>query len=169
MRSSHRSKWARSSYIPGNHDLCLWDWYARSRGLFTLPPTTGLPLTPIGTTGPGTSFSPSSTESLDISYPIYHDVSVGADFPVLIFTHGHLLDPLVRGEDPDYEYEALAALGCQPTKCLGETSVEGLARSVHDFVLSLWRRYSPRDRHIRQLRHAEALAPPILPVAARVE
>jgi hypothetical protein len=68
---------------------------------------------------------------------------------MLVFTHGHLLDPLVLGWDPTAEYTALAALGCKrPSVPADESdikSVADLALRVNDFCLSLWQRYSPRD------------------------
>ena len=132
--------------VPGNHDLCLWDWYAKSKGFIRFTPYDGLSLDPHRDNWPFCDLFPVFNGSLHISYPIYHDVSVGTDFPVLIFTHGHLLDPLVRGEDSDAEYAALAVLGCRRPNVSEVTSATDLARAVHDFVLDLWRRYSPRDR-----------------------
>ena len=130
--------------VPGNHDLCLWNWYARNKGIDKFTPYTGASV--CLSDWPWRQLLASFVGDLSVSYPIYHDLTAGPDFPALVFTHGHLLDPLVRGEDGDAEYAALAALGCSRSDVSGETTVTGLARAVHDFVLSLWRRYSPRDR-----------------------
>jgi len=129
-------------YVPGNHDLCLWDWYARSKDLDSITSYAGQPVSL--TDWPWRQLFARFDGELLVSYPLYH--AAGQDFPVLAFTHGHLLDPLVLGRDSEAEYAALAALGCRRPNISTETSVSKRARLVHDFVLDLWRRYSSRDR-----------------------
>ena len=135
-------------YVPGNHDLSLWRWYSRT--------SLGAPTTCTHYNGMeidrkrwpwsvlfGSSWS---GRPLIASYPIYWDKSVGPDYPLLVFTHGHLLDPLVRGSDPEAEYLALAALGCRRSVLPSDlTRISALAEVVDDFCSSLWTRYSRRD------------------------
>jgi hypothetical protein len=134
-------------YVPGNHDLSLWRWYCRTH--------LGLPSTCTLYAGmqvdrkawPWSVLLGSSCSSdLFASYPIFRDGGVGADYPLLVFTHGHLLDPLVRGCDPEAEYVALAVLGCRrPAPPPDLTRISALAEAVEDFCSSLWTRYSRRD------------------------
>jgi hypothetical protein len=132
----------RVVWIPGNHDLSLWRSMRGTSYLVTSyegeQPSIGLkdlfggPL--------------DSPGSLLVSYPIFHDVSAGEGYPTLIFTHGHLLDPLVRGNDPYDEYAALGALGChRPGSLEGATSIREVAALTDPFTLELWSRYSRRD------------------------
>jgi hypothetical protein len=134
--------------VPGNHDLSLWSWYCHSAAnapVCTSPK--GRPVDP--KKWPWSMLLDGYGGEMFFAYPIYQDTSVGNDFPMLVFTHGHLLDPLVLGWDPTAAYAALAPLGCSrpsvPADEEGLTSVGALAAQVNDFVLALWRRYSPRD------------------------
>jgi len=134
--------------VPGNHDLSLWAWYC---GVAAQEP--------LCTGAKGRSIDPGKwpwSHLLDgyggeliFSYPVYQDTSVGEDFPMLVFTHGHILDPLVLGWDPTAEYTALEALGCSrpnvPADDLDLTSLQDLALRVNEFCLTLWKRYSSRN------------------------
>lgn len=136
-------------WVPGNHDLSAWDWYCRQPG------TRGTTVTPYdGVTvsrsdWPWRSLYPGMPCDLTVAYPLYRDRSPGDDFPLLLTTHGHLLDPLVLGRDSDATYLALRALGCSrpavPAEAGEVGSVRRLARRTLDFVLALWQRYSARD------------------------
>lgn len=133
--------------VPGNHDLSLWDWYCKTAA--KEPLVTG-PQGRVVDPGkwPWSVLFDGYAGLLDFAYPVYQDVSVGNDFPMLVFTHGHLLDPLVLGWDPSAEYVALEALGCSRPVVPGgdyEQSAGNLAGRVTDFCLTLWKRYSPRD------------------------
>ena len=134
--------------VPGNHDLSLWSWYcdkAAKESLYT--PVTGRKVD--AGQWPWSVLFDGFEGDLSFSYPIYHDTSAGDDFPMLVFTHGHLLDPLVLGWDPTAEYTALKALGCSrpsiPVDGDELTTVQAVAALANDFVLALWQRYSPRD------------------------
>ena len=80
------------------------------------------------------------------SYPIYWDRSAGSDYPILVFTHGHLLDPLVLGTDAEAAYVALRVLGCsRPPRPSDPTRISCVADASEPFCLALWARYSRRD------------------------
>jgi hypothetical protein len=139
-------------YVPGNHDLSLWRWYRRTclnsqiaNISYTCTPYSGMEID--RSKWPwNVLFGTSWSGELVASYPIYWDRSAGSDYPLLVFTHGHLLDPLVRGCDPEAEYVALAALGCRrPALPPDLAKVSALAEAVENFCSSLWARYSRRD------------------------
>jgi hypothetical protein len=138
--------------LAGNHDLSLWRWYGQQIKNSTLE------ITPYGGCLVKSSDWPWSrllcyegsgnpyAGQLVYSYPLYWDKSAGLDFPMLVFTHGHLHDPLVLGQDAEAEYIALNALGCsKPSVPSSVPSVSVLARIVDAFCLVLWKRYSERD------------------------
>lgn len=133
--------------VPGNHDLCTWQRYCKiTRDKDPITSCEGVPVNPgewpwrhllAGYGGP-----------LKFAYPLYWDKSAGDDYPVLFVTHGHLLDPLVLGDESMNTYVALAALGVR--RPMGPPleevdSVAKLGEGTIDFCLELWKRYSPRD------------------------
>jgi hypothetical protein len=72
------------------------------------------------------------------------------DFPYIYFTHGHLLDRMVRGLDEEAVYVGLHVLGVSapqhvPVDAAEVSSVAELARRTDSFTLALWKRYSRRD------------------------
>jgi hypothetical protein len=165
-----RVKIGKIVVLAGNHDLSLWRWYNSSLKVkdpnLEISPYTGCPVNPsdwpwsklLCYEGSGKAYD----GQLIYSYPLYWDTSVGPDYPMLIFTHGHLHDPLVLGQDAEAEYVALRSLGCSRPNLIPEkiTSVGILARAVDSFVLSLWQRYSERDyvyaNHVmRRLNHPQ--------------
>lgn len=123
-------------WVPGNHDLSL------------LQTTFGYPCR---TQPRGARVDSIALNALmdvrradtRIAYPVF----MPTDSPWILFTHGHLMDPLVRGIAPDIEYAALAALGCpRPiTQPEGEASLQDLAKRTDPFTLALWKRYSQLD------------------------
>lgn len=134
--------------VPGNHDLSLWSWYCEKAAKES-PYTNVKGRVVDSSKWPWSEFFDGFGGELRISYPIYQDPTVGDDFPMLVFTHGHLLDPLVLGWDPTAEYDALAALGCSRPSVPADgeeiTTLQALAARVNDFCLSLWKRYSPLE------------------------
>jgi hypothetical protein len=164
-----RVKIGKIVVLAGNHDLSLWRWYNSSLKVkdpnLEISPYTGCPVNPsdwpwsklLCYEGSGKAYD----GQLIYSYPLYWDTSVGFDYPMLIFTHGHLHDPLVLGQDSEAEYVALKGLGCsRPSIPENLPSVGALARAVDSFVLSLWQRYSERDyvyaNHVmRRLNHPQ--------------
>ena len=151
-------------WVPGNHDLCLWhDFTARHNSSYTqLTGVSGVVLEDsdfdffrplFGTCWPAT---------FRVAYPVYCPTD---DYPALIFTHGHLLDPLVRGLAPEATYAALRALGCARPSVPADASELGSARDLalrtDPFTLGLWSRYSSRDYTyanavMRRLEHPES-------------
>jgi hypothetical protein len=133
--------------VPGNHDLCTWDWYCKSHKISTVTPYGGVRVS--STVWPWGLLYPGAPAELTFAYPLYCDEPESGDYPIHVVTHGHLLDPLVLGWDPAYEYAFLDALGCRrpnvPLDGAGVQSVKDLASRTLDFVLALWKRYSPRN------------------------
>lgn len=134
-------------YVPGNHDLSLWSWYCRKHlGLpGTCTPYNGIQVDRLA--WPWCALFPISLSGeLVASYPIYWDRSAGSDYPILVFTHGHLLDPLVFGTDAEAAYVALRVLGCsRPPRPSDPTRISCVADASEAFCLALWARYSRRD------------------------
>ena len=134
-------------YVPGNHDLSAWSWYAQSKGSSTVTSYEGREV-PAGD-WPWKILLPGFSGKLTVSYPIYRDLDVGPDYPMLVITHGHLLDPLVLGWDSASAYELLRTIGCPRTSVPIESELAGsanrLASATLPFVLSLWKRYSQLD------------------------
>jgi hypothetical protein len=137
-------------WVPGNHDLNLWRLSQSS----VVTPYDGQQPPEYSVLQPlfGTLQSANLEEhNFRVSYPIFHDENAGDehDFPLLLFTHGHLLDSLVRGLSPEYMYTALRALGCKKPplqdKIAQVSSIKQVARYTDDFTLALWRRYSKMD------------------------
>ena len=85
-----------------------------------------------------------------VAYPLF---IVGKpypdDFPYVLFTHGHLMDELVRGEESEAVYLALRALGCKrptlPNDPASPLTVAGLAEATDAFTLALWKQDSSVD------------------------
>jgi hypothetical protein len=136
----------RVVWIPGNHDLSLWYRWCREnrrhphtsyKGMVTDRSAWFEQLLPA-----------KEVPKLTVSYPIFLDDPWGG-WPYRLFTHGHLLDPLVRGLEPDPVYLALRGLDCPrprvPIDPYEIRSVEEIARLADPFSLALWSRYSKRD------------------------
>lgn len=132
--------------VPGNHDLCTWHWYQSSRKEPTVTGSDGVAVDPLA--WPWFSLLGDWGGKLTFAYPLYRDASVGDDYPVLYVTHGHLLDPLVLGEDSEMEYTALEAIGVRKPNVQpldGADTVREIAEGTLDFCVALWQRYSARD------------------------
>jgi hypothetical protein len=141
--------------IPGNHDLSLWAMVERA-GNNAAPLVTsyeGVQLYGSNAYAVYTSLlnTPNPFYGLRLAYPLYcpKPANPDDDFPMLAFTHGHLLDPLVRGLSTEAEYDFLKALGANrprlPSVLEKVTSIKQVAQNTDEFTLSLWRRYSKRD------------------------
>lgn len=143
----------RIVWVPGNHDLCLWHLYSRMLG----PGFSSI-----------TSYGGHCHDVKDerwrrvfgtllgrevaahtTAYPLFVETPWAGGFPHLAFTHGHLLDPLVRGLEPDLVYLALRAIGCRqprvPADLREVNSAAEIALVTDHFSLALWERYSRRD------------------------
>ena len=136
--------------IPGNHDFTLWHWWCQHQLASSSTETAYSGVEVSGVEWPWcVLFGEAPTAKLVFSYPIYWDRSVGDDYPVLIFTHGHLVDPLVLGRGTEIEYILLKGLGCSrpnvPTDADGCRSIRRVAELTQQFILALWSRYSRRD------------------------
>ncbi len=148
--------------VPGNHDVCTWHWYREKRGQSTVTNSEGESVEPLD--WPWFTLLGGFCGKLTFAYPLYWDKSAGVDYPVLFVTHGHLLDPLVLGDDSFSEYNFLSALGVRRpmVKSLDEAeSVKEIAQGTLDFCLGLWKRYSVRDYIyanyiMRRLEHPES-------------
>jgi len=160
-------------WIPGNHDLSVWKWFAdMTGGISAVTSYEGRPAD--ASTWPWKLFLPGFAGKLTVAYPLYWDRSVGSDYPMLVTTHGHLLDPLVLGWESSAKYEFLSALGCKRPAVATESekvgSLRAVAETTLDFILHMWRRYSPRDFTyanyvMRRLEHPQACAwQPAFPV-----
>lgn len=134
-------------WVPGNHDLSAWHWYQQQAELPTVTPCEGV--TVDHHHWPWLHLFPGLASRLTVAYPLYWDRAPGGDWPVLVSTHGHLLDPLVLGWDSIVKYTALECLGCRrpivSTEASGTKSLRQVAEATLPFVLSLWKRYSERD------------------------
>lgn len=142
-------------WVPGNHDLSLWRSIAG--------PKHNTPAT--GTLIQHNAFTDLGIKNfLKVAYPVFMPHG-----PWILFTHGHLMDRLVRGKAPDIEYAALAALGCPRP----ETPVDGaevpslfaLAEKTDPFSLALWKRYSIFDAKVQDLILRRSARPPSDPMA----
>jgi hypothetical protein len=153
-------------WVPGNHDLSAWHWYCQTMlGKAVVTDYGGTSVDP--GSWPFSILLPGFSSKLTVSYPIYWEKQAGADYPILVVTHGHLLDSLVLGWDDHEKYLALKALGCVrsnvPRTSEGAGSLKSVATATLDFCLALWKRYSPRDyvysNHImRRLDHPQDCA-----------
>ncbi len=155
--------------VPGNHDLCTWVWYCDQTRSDYVTTYTGRQVDPAA--WPWRHLYP-GTNVLTFGYPIYWDESPGSadDYPIHVVTHGHLMDPLVLGWDPEYEYAALAALGCERPQVSRSDNplLSQLGTVTRRFVTGLWSRYSPRDYAyanyvMRRLVHPQSCAYQRLP------
>ena len=137
-------------WVPGNHDLSLWRlWCSLVSGSSPLTRYEGQPLD-MGSQKWHSTFDyllgRRPVPAFWVSYPLFVEKPWAEGFPYVAFTHGHLLDPLVRGLDSDATYLALRALGCgRPGVPDSPVSVSQLAKCTDNFTLSLWQRYSRRD------------------------
>jgi hypothetical protein len=139
-------------WVPGNHDLSLWKSMQGGSPASVVTPYEGEQLS--ATTWTASVFRDLlfrqllPPDRLWVSYPIFRDVSAGDDYPMLLFTHGHLLDPFVRGLNNYSSYAVLSALGVprpfMPPLDMA-TSMEKIANLTDPFTLALWSRYSRRD------------------------
>jgi 3',5'-cyclic AMP phosphodiesterase CpdA len=120
-------------WIPGNHDLSLLHQLVGH--VFTTSPKGAL-------VGDGMlKYLLGRSEFVRLAYPVFVPEGAWA-----LFSHGHLMDPLVRGIAPDIEYAALAALGCpRPVTSPEEASLSKIAERTDPFSLALWKRYSRLD------------------------
>lgn len=136
-------------WVPGNHDLCVWSWYQaqRKREDDVVTPYEGVEVD--RSEWPWRDLYPGLAGGFKVAYPLYWDRAPGEDYPLLLTTHGHLLDPLVLGWDSEASYMALRALGCPRPEVPREdeqvSSLRKVARDTLGFVLSVWERYSARD------------------------
>jgi hypothetical protein len=144
--------------VPGNHNLCTWYWYAENvLKISTVTSYDGVEVDPAA--WPWLHLLPGLKAQLRFAYPLYWDKSAGPDYPMLVVTHGHLLDSLVLGLEPDATYASLKALGCKrPFVSPSLVSVKQVAEATLGFCLSLWARYSERDfiyfnKIMRRLEH----------------
>jgi hypothetical protein len=131
--------------VPGNHDLSTWHWYAENvLKISTVTSYDGVEVDPAA--WPWLHLLPGLKAKLRFAYPLYWDKSAGPDYPMLVVTHGHLLDSLVLGQEPEATYAGLKALGCErSTVSSAQISVGQVAGATLKFCLSLWARYSERD------------------------
>jgi len=142
-------------WVPGNHDLSLWKRLSDAGNLPFHTAPTGATLAResseaaqkffdvlFKSTGPLPAFS--------VAYPIYLVAdSYPDDFPYVIFTHGHLMDPLVQGRESDAVYFGLKALGCERPELPGNPSepltIAQIAEATDEFTLTLWKQDSTVD------------------------
>ena len=157
--------------IPGNHDLSLWARAARSENNMAsiVTPYEGVQL--YGSYA-GAIYStllnlPSTFDGLRLAYPLYcpKPANPDDDFPMLAFTHGHLLDPLVRGLSSEAEYELLKAIGVTsprlPSVLDKISSIKQVAQNTDEFTLSLWKRdtklgYIYNNYVLRRITHPQS-------------
>ena len=134
-------------WVPGNHDLSAWHWYRQQGKQPTVTPYEGV--TVDHHDWPWLHLFPGLASLLTVAYPLYWDRAPGDDWPMLLTTHGHLLDPIVLGWDAQVKYAALESLGCHRPSVSRDASdtrsVRHLAEATLPFVLSMWKRYSARD------------------------
>jgi 3',5'-cyclic AMP phosphodiesterase CpdA len=134
-------------HVPGNHDLSTWHWYRDQLKLSAVTDYRGEGVD--ASAWPWRVLYPGLKSKLTGAYPLYWDRSPGDDWPVLLTTHGHLVDPLVLGWDRVTTYAFLEALGCVrpvvPTEASGIGSMRQVAEVTLPFCLHLWRRYSALD------------------------
>lgn len=128
----------------GNHDSCLQE---RVEAGSSPGPGSVLSL------GQGASVAPSAEEFLAdffgpsggtfsrirTSYPNFQLSPLGEGGPLVVFHHGHLLDRLVLGWDPEVDYLALDLLvgGGRP-RVSREDTVWAVACATRRFILAMW-------------------------------
>jgi hypothetical protein len=140
-------------WVPGNHDLSLWKRLSTASELpfLTSPSGETLAYSSVSQVKKfyDVLFGTDSTANIPafkVAYPSFIAVPDPSNFPYTMFTHGHLLDALVRGEESEAVYLALRALGCGrstlPTDPENALSLKGLAAATDEFTLSLWKQDS---------------------------
>lgn len=154
----------RVVWVPGNHDRSLWQMWCKwtqnhfHEDDFRYQPSAITPYTGVVADMLtedrwhslfGYLFDRAKVASFEVSYPAFVAKPYADNFPFILWTHGHLLDPLVRGQEPDVVYLGLRALGCPrphvPVDARDIDSVRQIAELTDDFTLKLWERYSERD------------------------
>jgi hypothetical protein len=152
----------RVVWIPGNHDLSLWRLYndlmtSRHGGLEaarrSLTSPEGKVVDTPSLNGWDSLFAPlfggRPIQVFSVAYPTHVATPWAGGFPHIVFTHGHLLDRLVRGHGSDAAYLGLGVLGCSrpriPVDAREVGSVRDLAERTDPFTVALWQRYSVRD------------------------
>jgi hypothetical protein len=150
-------------WVPGNHDLSLWKRLSNAEACpqFYTPPS-GVALartTSVSQKFFEVLFEGKAPDLFKVAYPVY---LVGKpspdDFPYVLFTHGHLMDSLIRGEDSEAEYLALKVLGCRRSLVPEDASLAEIARATADFTLALWKEdsaagYTFWNMIVRRLSH----------------
>jgi hypothetical protein len=147
-------------WVPGNHDLSLWK--KLSDAAVVVPGSADPGAAPFYTDSSGVVLSRSSSalaqkffdvlfknaepRSFKVAYPVYlAGQSAPDDFPYVLFTHGHLLDTLVRGLESTAVYLGLKALGCDRPYVPDNASLRDIARTTDPFTLALWKEDSSVD------------------------
>ena len=137
----------------GNHDYCLWQKVAASCGVptFTNDQAGNALLQYDGHVLPGAEaflgdvIGPAAgkLERIRSAYPNY---TLGRYWPFTVFHHGHLLDKLVLGWNPDIDYLPLKiAIGVGQPKvfCDDTETIESIHRKTSSFIEAMWKINSP--------------------------
>ena len=133
----------------GNHDYCLWEKVAAACGVptFTNNQVGNVLLQHNGHVLPGAEpfisdvIGPAAgkLQRIRSAYPNY---VLGRYWPYTVFHHGHLLDRLVLGWMPAFNYLALKLLvgeGQPRVSGDGTETIESIHRKTAPFISSLWR------------------------------
>jgi hypothetical protein len=135
-------------FVWGNHDYSLWKKLAHSCGvsMFTGHTKNDVLLQRSGSDHPGaTTFLDAligpQRDKLTTIRSAYPNYILGHDYPYLAFHHGHFLDNLVLGQDPEIEYVGLSALtgiGRPKVNVNGDETVWSLYDKTEAFVAATW-------------------------------
>lgn len=84
-------------------------------------------------------FSGGTISSVQTAYPNFQLSPLGVGGPLVVFHHGHLLDPLVLGWDPEVDYLALDLLvGGGRSQVSREDTAWAVACATRRFISAMW-------------------------------
>lgn len=142
-------------WVPGNHDLSLWKRLSDAGKLPFHTSPAGVALARESSPAAQKFFdvlfkSTSPLPAFSVAYPIFLVADpYPDDFPYILFTHGHVMDPLVQGRESEAIYIALKALGCSrptiPDDPSETLTINQIAQATDGFTLSLWKQDSTVD------------------------
>ena len=134
----------------GNHDLCMWQRLAASCGVpvFTNDQKGDVLLQHDGQILPGAEsflvdvIGPEACSKLLRVRSAYPNYILGRYWPYVVFHHGHLLDKLILGWEPEVDYMALKVLigeGRPGVSRDGNETIASIHQKTEAFINAMWR------------------------------
>jgi UDP-2,3-diacylglucosamine pyrophosphatase LpxH len=134
----------------GNHDLCMWQRLAAACGapVFTNDQKGDVLLQHDSCVLPGAEpfltdvIGPGARYRFQRIRSAYPNYVLGHAWPYLAFHHGHLLDKLVLGWEPEVNYMALRALigeGSPRVSRDGDETIASIHRKTAKFISAMWK------------------------------